>query len=86
MPERDPLAPLGDPTLLVELANTRMPFGKYQGRLLIHLPEPYLAWFAREGFPKGRLGSLLSTTLEIKMNGLVGLVEPLVRSHNPHPE
>jgi uncharacterized protein len=68
-----------DPQLLVELANTHMPFGKYQGRLLIDLPEPYLIWFARKGFPKGRLGMLLESTLSIKSNGLESLVRPLVR-------
>ncbi len=69
-----------DSSLLVELANTRMPFGKYSGRLLIDLPEPYLVWFARQGFPKGRLGMLLESTLAIKANGLESLVRPLRQS------
>lgn len=68
-----------DPKLLVELANMRMPFGKYQGRLLIDLPEPYLVWFGRNGFPKGRLGMLLESTLSIKANGLESLIRPLIR-------
>jgi uncharacterized protein len=68
-----------DRELLVELANTRMPFGKYKGRLLLDLPEPYLAWFARGGFPAGKLGMLLESALAIKMNGLERLVRPLVR-------
>ena len=54
-----------------------MPFGKYQGRLLIDLPEEYLLWFANRGFPSGELGDLLKLTLEIKINGLEGLIEPL---------
>ena len=62
---------------LVALANTRMPFGKYSGRLLLDLPEPYLAWFARQGFPRGQLGRLLETALEVKTNGLESLVRPL---------
>ncbi len=42
---------------LVEIANTEMPFGKYQGRGLIDLPEEYLLWFARKDeFPAGRAG------------------------------
>ncbi len=49
---------------LVAIANTAMPFGKYQGRMLIDLPEPYLLWFARKGeFPEGRLGQLMSLAL-----------------------
>lgn len=66
------------PELLLELARARMPFGKYRGRLLIDLPEAYLAWFARHGFPRGKLGEQLQSMLEIKHNGLASLVEPLV--------
>ncbi len=62
---------------LVKLATTAMPFGKYQGRLLIDLPEPYLLWFAGKGFPQGRLGALMQLALEIKINGLSHLIEPL---------
>ncbi|AUP77143.1 hypothetical protein CWS02_07720 [Enterobacter sp. EA-1] len=57
-----------------------MPFGKYQGRRLIDLPEEYLLWFARkEAFPAGRLGELLQITLLIKTEGLSHLVQPLKR-------
>jgi uncharacterized protein (DUF3820 family) len=64
-----------DPTLLVELLDYRMPFGKYQGRLLLELPEDYLAWFARKGMPSGKLGVLLETALVVRSNGL----EPMCR-------
>lgn len=64
---------------LIELANTRMPFGKYKGRLLIELPEPYLVWLSRQGFPRGRLGMLLESALSVRTNGLEALVRPLVR-------
>lgn len=57
-----------------------MPFGKYKGRNLIELPEPYLIWFAREGFPENKLGELLQLTLEIKVNGLEKLIYPLQKS------
>lgn len=62
---------------LLKLARMRMPFGKYQGRLLIDLPENYLLWFAREGFPKGELGLLLALALEVKSNGLTSLITRL---------
>ncbi|CQD41466.1 DUF3820 family protein [Yersinia mollaretii] len=65
---------------LIEIANTRMPFGKYQGRVLIDLPEEYLLWFARKGeFPQGKLGMLMELTLTIKVEGLDSLVKPLKR-------
>lgn len=65
---------------LVEVANTIMPFGKYQGRRLIDLPEEYLLWFARKDeFPAGRLGELMQITLLIKTEGLSHLVQPLRR-------
>jgi uncharacterized protein (DUF3820 family) len=54
-----------------------MPFGKYRGRLLIDLPEPYVVWFARQGFPEGKLGRMLRIVYEIKVNGLEYLFEPL---------
>ena len=62
---------------LVELAQARMPFGKYQGRRLIDLPETYLVWFANQGFPKGQLGKRLQAVYEIKLNGLESLFDPL---------
>lgn len=54
-----------------------MPFGKYAGRLLIDLPEPYVVWLAGRGFPKGKLGRMLGTVHEIKVNGLEFLFDPL---------
>lgn len=66
-----------DPNELLELARMRMPFGKYAGRLLIDLPEPYVVWFAGEGFPPGKLGRMLQTIHEIKVNGLEFLFDPL---------
>ncbi|MGA7827936.1 MAG: DUF3820 family protein [Geobacteraceae bacterium] len=67
----------GDPDELLALAEMRMPFGKYQGRLLIDLPEPYVVWFAKQGFPEGRLGRMLQAVYEIKANGLEYLFTPL---------
>ncbi len=64
---------------LIELANARMPFGKYEGKLLIELPENYLVWYQIKGFPKGKLGNHLAQMMEIKLNGLEKLIYPLVR-------
>ncbi len=68
---------LPDPEHLLKLLATRMPFGKYKGQLLIDLPETYLCWFERKGFPSGSLGAMLRSMYEIKLNGLEGLLEPL---------
>ncbi|TVZ09374.1 hypothetical protein JM80_1899 [Cellulophaga sp. RHA_52] len=59
---------------LIELAHYRMPFGKYKGRYLVNLPEPYLIWFNQKGFPDGKLGVLLKSMLEIKINGLEDII------------
>jgi uncharacterized protein (DUF3820 family) len=62
---------------LLELAATRMPFGKYKGTRLVDLPEGYVVWFAQEGFPSGKLGDMLKTVYEIKVNGLEFLFDRL---------
>ena len=62
---------------LSEIANARMPFGKYKDRYLIDLPDAYLVWFARQGFPEGKLGRMLASVHEIKINGLEKLLIPL---------
>lgn len=59
--------------------NQVMPFGKYKGRKLLDLPEPYLVWFKQQGFPDNTLGQQLAMIYEIKLNGLESLLRPLVR-------
>jgi uncharacterized protein (DUF3820 family) len=66
-----------DPQLLISLVRMKMPFGKYKGTVLCNLPVSYLEWFAREGFPAGKLGMLLATIYEIKINGLDYILQPL---------
>ena len=68
-----------DPQLLIQLVNMKMPFGKYKGTLLYQLPVSYLEWFNRKGFPKGKLGILLQTLYEIKLNGLEYLLHGLLK-------
>jgi uncharacterized protein (DUF3820 family) len=68
---------------LQQLVTVRMPYGKYQGRLIADLPGAYLAWFARKGFPSGQLGRLLALALEIDHNGLAGLLDPLRQASPP---
>lgn len=62
---------------LTLLVTTTMPYGKYKGRYLCDLPEPYLVWYHAKGFPSGKLGSLLATIYEIKLNGLEELLIPI---------
>jgi len=68
---------LPDEALLRELCEYRMPFGKYQGQLLLRLPEAYLAWFARTKMPPGKLGMMLQTALVVRSNGLDELLRPI---------
>lgn len=65
---------------LLQLVSVKMPYGKYQGRLIADLPGHYLNWFAREGFPRGELGRLLQLMQEIDHNGLSALLAPLRES------
>jgi len=65
------------PEDLQQLVSLPMPYGKHKGRVLADLPGNYLAWFAREGFPKDELGRLLQLMHEIDHNGLSELLRPL---------
>ncbi|WP_115866770.1 DUF3820 family protein [Marinoscillum furvescens] len=63
-----------DPSILIELKSFKMPFGKYKGMPICKLPENYLVWFKSKGFPEGKLGMLLNTMYEIRLNGLEDLL------------
>jgi uncharacterized protein (DUF3820 family) len=56
-----------------------MPFGRYKGTVLSDLPVSYLEWFQRQGFPAGKLGMMLATVYEIKLNGLEDILYQLKR-------
>ncbi|KHT58067.1 DUF3820 family protein [Photobacterium sp. DNB23_23_1] len=68
-----------DKEKIVKLANVKMPFGKYAGRVIIDLPEEYLLWFQKKGFPEGELGLLMALALEMKIEGLESVIRPLRR-------
>lgn len=69
---------------LIKLAHTKMPFGKYEGRYLIDLPEYYVVWYHSKGFPKGQLGDQLRLVYELKLNGLENLIRNIQRQY-PKP-
>lgn len=60
------------------VVNQTMPFGRFKGRKLIDLPEPYVVWFKNQGFPHGKLGQRLAVMYEIKVNGLEPMLRPLI--------
>lgn len=68
-----------DPNILKEIVTTKMPFGKYKGVAICDLPEHYLVWFHGKGFPPGKLGMLMSTCYEIRLNGLNDIITNLKR-------
>lgn len=65
---------------LLSAVNQIMPYGKYAGRKLLELPEPYLVWYHNKGFPEGRLGRQLALIYEIKLNGLEEMLAPLLQT------
>ncbi|MAY23245.1 MAG: hypothetical protein CMC74_10735 [Flavobacteriaceae bacterium] len=64
---------------LIELANYKMPFGKYQGVYLVNIPEYYYTWFRQKGWPQGKLGFLMREMHEIKINGMEDVLRPLIQ-------
>ena len=73
-----------DPQVLIKLAHTKMPFGKYKDHYLIDLPEFYLVWYNNKGFPAGVLGQQLQLVYELQLNGLEDLVRT-IRKKFPKP-
>jgi uncharacterized protein (DUF3820 family) len=61
---------------LREACQYRMPFGKFgpspnfpNGVPICDLPYEYLRCFTKRGFPKGRLGELMSFVYQLKLDG-----------------
>jgi uncharacterized protein len=71
-----------DKQILIDIVTQRMPFGKYKGFLLCNIPENYLLWMQKQGFPSGKLGMQLHTLYEIKINGLDQILETLKKEYN----
>ena len=71
--------PVPNAAHLKELANYKMPFGKYKDQYQVDLPEAYYVWFKQKGFPEGKLGRLMQEMHELKINGLEGLLRKLIR-------
>jgi uncharacterized protein len=62
---------------LIKLAYAKMPYGKYAGRYLSDIPEPYVIWLKNNALPKGELGNLILEIYEIKVNGLEELLQKI---------
>lgn len=75
--------PVGfDRNILIELVTVKMPFGKYKDRIICDIPSFYLEWYMHHAkLPEGKLGMLLSTMYEIKINGLEDLLKPIKKLH-----
>ncbi len=74
-----------DKTVLIDAVLTKMPFGKYKGTLLCDLPVYYLEWLHGKGFPPGKLGMLLHTVYEIKINGVSAILNQVKAMVNSQP-
>ena len=69
-----------NPQVLIDIVQTRMPYGKYKGTIIADIPISYLEWMSAKGFTKDRLGMMLSTVFEIKTNGLSDILYKIKRS------
>lgn len=66
---------------LIDLVKTKMPYGKYKGTYVSDLPEFYLVWYRNKGFPKGKLGTLMATAYEIRLNGIEKILDPIKKQY-----
>ncbi len=70
-----------DPKVLIDIVTTKMPFGKHKGTLICDMPVYYLEWLKNKGFPPGKLGMLLASTYEIKINGVAKILDLVKLAH-----
>lgn len=63
--------------ILQRILSRTMPFGKYKGVKLLDIPVSYLEWMEKKGWPEGAIGQELALVYEIKINGLMELLQPL---------
>lgn len=70
--------------MLAETARLRMPFGRFgpahfppHGLPVYELPYEYLRYFERQGYPRGKLGSVLKFVHDIKRDGAEEIFRPL---------
>ena len=68
---------INDKQFLIDTANMKMPFGKYKGTYLIDIPEYYIVWYRNKGFPKGKLGDMMTLVYELKLNGLEDILRKI---------
>ncbi len=66
---------------LLELAYTKMPFGKYKGYFLSDIPEPYYVWMRQGGFAQNKIGQQLAEVYELKVNGLEVLLKEIRKKY-----
>lgn len=66
---------------LIKLAQAKMPYGKYEGKYLIDLPEYYVVWMNNNRLPKGQLGEQLKLIYELKLNGLEEIVRTIRKKY-----
>ena len=66
---------------MIDLVRTKMPFGKYKGTYVCDLPEYYLVWYRQKGFPPGKLGQLMATAYEVRLNKIEKVLDPLKRQY-----
>ena len=69
-----------DSQILIDIVQTKMPFGKYKGTLISDLPVYYLEWLHNKGFPPGKFGMMLASVYEIKINGLSTILAAVKKS------